>query len=117
MTEKHMRLAVPSGWAVLQNKWLDIDPEGDLDFFQAHFAGELLWIASANYLPEKGWQVLTNAYDINLGWFPGGDPNGQFRLVVYHHDWNNDVKQFESRDRHAVRDQLEAWLAQYAGKQ
>ncbi len=75
---RHHPLQIPGGWIVAQNHFFDITPEaamlesGRLDF---PFVEDIL--------------QLTNDYRrmaLDLGWYPDGDPNGHYRLVLIQWD-------------------------------
>ena len=74
---QHHPLRIPSGWMVTQNHFYDIVPsevlnEGRLDY---PFVQDVLQLHN---------QHLRMTLD--LGWYPDGDPNGSFRLVLIQWD-------------------------------
>jgi len=74
---RHHPLQIPSGWLVAQNHFMDVAPaetlEGDrLDF---PFVEDILQLRNDHL-----------RMTLDLGWYPDGDPNGSFRLLLIQWD-------------------------------
>ena len=74
---QHQSLRIPSGWLVAQNHFYDVTPssvcsDGRLDF---PFVQDILQLRNRNL-----------RMPLDLGWYPDGDPNGSYRLVLVQWD-------------------------------
>ncbi|BFH68977.1 MAG: hypothetical protein E6230_27125 [Paenibacillus dendritiformis] len=108
-----MPLRIPQGFAVGYNKFYDADPEmaedSDMLGNWTYFTEDLLQIDKMA-LHQGRWEIPSeDKCIIDLGWYPDSSREGQYRLVIANEEWEI-YKQFSSRDRHDIRDTLEAWL-------
>ncbi len=67
---------------------------------------------------EKKVEQNTHKLGIDLGWYPEGDPNGTYALVVIQDsDWEHPIQSFYSRSTTKVVCTLKQWLKQYLNYQ
>ena len=75
---RHHPLQIPSGWMVAQNHLYEVSPDdvllecGRLDF---PFVEDILQLRNDHL-----------HMTLDLGWYPDGDPNGSFRLLLIQWD-------------------------------
>ena len=75
---RHHPLQIPSGWMVAQNHFYDVTPvdalldDGRLDF---PFVEDMLQLRNDHL-----------RMTLDLGWYPDGDPTGNFRLLLIQWD-------------------------------
>lgn len=103
-------LPIPSGWKVMWNHLLKTDitsfPPDDRIWF--YLTEDLVYI-----VPKKPRNNADN-YAIDLGWYPDGNPDGQYGLVVIrNNDWNNPVESVDSRNHEEIVKKIEEFLIQY----
>ncbi|MFE7237823.1 hypothetical protein [Streptomyces sp. NPDC057580] len=101
-------MRIPAGWAVIFNIFMEF-PSGDPPTpaeFEA-YRGEDILSAQRIAFTGEGWAVDTSADVIDLGWYPGGDPDGTYRLCLVRDGWDNIPVQFEHRDCYAVQKALD----------
>ena len=102
-------LRIPTGWWVAKNDFYDLSPEvldGNLSpagvFVQDILSIER-WRGGTPVSPEQD-------FVLDLGWYPDGDPEGRYRLVLLRKNWDHVLQTFESRDRYAIQRTLDRWL-------
>ncbi|WP_052350375.1 hypothetical protein [Paenibacillus gorillae] len=120
-----MRLKIPAGYAITYNKFHDVDPipeEGDEDFLSNwfYFTEDILQISKLANV--NGWHVIpeNNTYLIDLGWYPDGSQNGEYRLEQIQVDeegCGDRLKIKRSKDRFEIRDTIELWLRELNNNQ
>lgn len=101
----YMKLALPLGWAILDNKFEDEDPiivDGELVNWHC-FVEDLLWIQQVSMDPNDPRQLRYGDYSIDLGWYPDSDPEGSYRLVVLWKGWDNLLLDHRTRDRFEIQ--------------
>ena len=81
-------LRIPSGWEVTWNVFCEVDPN-----FEESHTGAVGFTENMLQIVNKQTSIL-----IDLGWYPEGDPKGQFRLVAIRTD-GTDAEQTSARDR------------------
>lgn len=103
-------LRIPSGWGIEYNHFSENNPsdypnpENDVWFFE--FVEDILLIR------RKTKDIIL---DIDLGWYPEGNPNGNFVLyAIKNNNWDCPLKEFVSRDRLEVLNKIEEWLEYYS---
>lgn len=108
-------LRVPPGWRIDINNLVELDPTAEnIDYF----GGSSMF--SATHEPRRFW--------IDVEWRPEFDVNGEFRLTVQYAPWQRTergrrmtnaplhfrdaehVHTFTTRSRHALVNELHAWL-------
>jgi len=100
-------LRIPTNWIVTYNKFYDIDPIMENGQFVngGHFDEDLLVIE--RYIPNAAkWP----RYVIDLGWRPSSDFKGTYGLTLILENFENILREFESRDRFEIEKKLEEWL-------
>jgi len=114
-----MRLKVPRGWAVLDNKFYDTEPipsEGSDPFIEnwdEGFIEDVMWIQEA-VISDSGHSILpeTNYFNIDISWRPDSRIEGQYYASLA---WCSDnelrnIVLFESKNRFDIRDKIEFWM-------
>jgi hypothetical protein len=114
-----MRLKVPRGWAVLDNKFYDTDPipgeapDSFIENWDEGFIEDVMWIQEA-IISDSGHFRLpeTDHFNIDISWRPDSRMEGQYYASLA---WsgNNELRNialFESKDRFAIRDKIEFWM-------
>jgi hypothetical protein len=106
-------LRIPTGWVIDWNGFLEVDPIFDVGEVESiGFGEDLLQIS------DKTRSIL-----LDLGWYPSGDPNGEYRLVAIrrHSDedemrasWDRPLRSLASRSRMEIVRVLEEWLWHFA---
>ena len=106
-------LRIPTGWAVEWNLFLEIDPTFEADDARSiGFGEDLLQISNGK-----------NAVLLDLGWYPSGDPDGEYHLIAIreHADedemrssWDRPLRALASRSRLEIVQAVEDWLWHYA---
>lgn len=114
-----MPLRIPQGYAVCFNEFYDIVPfsHSDKDFLlvSGYFKEDILQISKMD-VEDGRWIIPEEHLIIDLGWYPDGDPDGQYTLklatIRKDLDWET-IKVHKTRDRFEVRDTIEEWLQEY----
>ncbi|NLK98831.1 MAG: hypothetical protein GX272_12285 [Epulopiscium sp.] len=115
---KIMPIKIPGGFAVTYNKFFDVEPvqseesKGGLQNW-GYFTQDIMQIIKIGlkkgkwYIPSKDYMI------IDLGWYPDGDPNGEYGLslaiVREDNSWDT-IKEFSSKNRFEVKDKIEEWM-------
>jgi hypothetical protein len=115
-----MRLRVPRGWAVMDNKFYDVSPvpathsDSHIDNWDEGFIEDTLWIQECIFTGVGSGYTLPefNCFHIDLGWYPDSRIEGQYQARL---KWCSDdelrcVDVFENKDRFEVRDKIEFWM-------
>ncbi|PNV60641.1 hypothetical protein C0033_17920 [Clostridium sp. chh4-2] len=114
-------IRIPSGWEVLFNNLTELEPD-DVpktadEIWNFQFVQDILYIRNRR-TRKKDHKVYEHELGIDLGWYPDGDPEGFFRLVVVKDgDWENPLRQLESRKKAEIVSQMEEWLLEFSGTQ
>lgn len=114
---KLLRLQVPRGWAVLDNKLYDIDPIVDNDGssianWYEGFIEDVIWIQETK-LTENGLVIPKhNHFNVDVGWYPDSRIEGEYCATL---SWCSpeemiDVEKFRSKNRFEIRDKIESWM-------
>ncbi|MDE7228910.1 MAG: hypothetical protein K2N56_00385 [Oscillospiraceae bacterium] len=106
-------LRIPPHWTMELNKLEDIDPETlppeDKTWLFA-FNEDILHMYSI-ISRKRNKQTEEQKLGIDLGWYPDGDPNGNFVLqAVLNEDWLDPLMKFSSRNKNEIVNTLEKWL-------
>ncbi len=106
-------LRIPPHWTMELNKLEDIDPEmlppEDENWLLA-FNEDILYMRS-QISRIRNNQTEKQEFIIDLGWYPDGDPNGNFVLqAVLNEDWLDPLMKFSSRNKDEIVETLEKWL-------
>ncbi len=60
---------------------------------------------------KENKQTIKHTIAIDLGWYPDGDPGGNYRLVTILDDnWENPVLTVETRSTQEIVDTMELWM-------
>jgi hypothetical protein len=111
MSSKLMPLKIPSTWAVIYNSFADEDLIiQDKRISNSNFYQEDLLSIERIFFVDNIWHTLPMGHVLDLGWYPGADPNGRYRLTLLRGDWDNVILQFESKDRQRIREVVEQCL-------
>ena len=106
-------LRIPPHWTMELNKLEEIDPETlppeDNNWLFA-FNEDILYMYS-EINRKRNEQTEVQKLGIDLGWYPDGDPEGNFVLqAVLNDDWNDPLMKFSSRSKDEIVKTLEKWL-------
>ena len=110
-----IQLKVPAGYAVVYNKFYDVEPilsEDSDDFIEnwGFFTEDLLQIIKLKikkgkwYVPEREDTIL-----FDIGWYPDSNINGEYSLQLVDGEWN-EIKSISSKDRFVIKEVLEEWM-------
>jgi len=113
-----LRIRVPQGWAVLDNKFYDAIPEidGESDFIRNWHEGfieDALWLQECHADTHEGYRLPRHSFfSIALSWLPDSNINGSYyaKLSRCEGDDITEVALFESTNRFEVRTRIELWL-------
>ncbi|WP_459480887.1 hypothetical protein [Clostridium saccharoperbutylacetonicum] len=99
-------LKIPGGWEIVQNRFLDIEPEElnkDDDIWD-EFTQDILQIQ------HKKRNVI-----IDLGWYPDIDPCGHYRVVaIKDTNWESPIERYESRSKEDIKNKIEFLLEKFS---
>lgn len=106
-------LRIPPNWTIKLNKLKDIDP-------QTLAPEDETWLFAFNEDIISMESVITRKQNkqseeqkliIDLGWYPDGEPEGNFILqAVLNEDWVDPLMRFSSRSKDEIVKTLEKWL-------
>jgi hypothetical protein len=113
-----LRIRIPQGWAVLDNKFYDSVPEidGESDFIRnwnEGFIEDVLWMQECRYDANGGYRLPENSlFSIDLSWLPDSRVNGSYyaKLMRCEGEDTIEVESFESTNRFEVRTRIELLL-------
>ncbi|NLR95026.1 hypothetical protein [Flammeovirga agarivorans] len=113
-----MGIQMPMGWAMLDNKFFDVDPIEDEDGefiknWHEGFIEDVLWIDEVKLENGKYNIVEKNFFSIDLGWYPDMSIDGKYTLTlkwISNDGIVHDIDIFRNRDRYKIRKQLHHWL-------
>jgi hypothetical protein len=108
-----MRLRIPMSYAVCYNQFHDVEPgEAEEDGFLVNwsdFSEDILQVVRMEIIDGQWVFPTKNKKIIDLGWYPSGKVNGQYKLVLVDEEWT-ELRVFYSRDKIEIRDTLEEWM-------
>ncbi len=113
-----MKIKIPRGWAVLDNKFYDTNPlvdEGS-DFINNWYEGfieDVLWIKECSVTQDGKFEIPDkNHFYIDITWFPDSRINGQYYATLFWMalDEVTEIEYFESKDRFQVCKKIEFWI-------
>lgn len=106
-------LRIPPNWTMKLNKLKDIDP-------QTLAPEDETWLFAFNEDIISMESVITRKQNkqseeqkliIDLGWYPDGEPEGNFILqAVLNEDWVDPLMKFSSLNKDEIVKMLEKWL-------
>jgi hypothetical protein len=113
-----LRIRIPQGWAVLDNKFCDVAPEidGDSDFIRnwnEGFTEDVLWMQECHSDAYGGYRFPKHPFfSIDLSWLPDSRINGSYYAKLSRCEGEDtiEVELFESTNRFEVRTRIEFWL-------
>ena len=114
-----LRLRIPKGWVVLDNKLYDTEPltEGNnssITNWDEGFVEDVLWIQESSISEGGQYEIpKQNHFNIDISWLPDSNINGQYHATLSWCDEDEmiDIEKFKSKDRHEVRDKIEFWMS------
>ncbi|WP_018344243.1 hypothetical protein [Cytophaga aurantiaca] len=113
-----LRIGIPYGWVVLDNKLYDSDPQADfgrsfINNWYEGFTDDVLWIQEC-LVNEQGEYAIpkTNHFNIDISWLPGNDINGKYyaKLSWMAIDEMFEIEKFDCANRFEIRDRIEYWM-------
>ena len=106
-----MKLEIPRGWTISDNKFYDtlpsIDKDGHITNWHEGFSEDVLWIQETVFTNNKFEIPQTECFDIDLSFLAG-----QYvaKLRYTSQTETHDIEVIISKDRFEVRDKIETWL-------
>jgi hypothetical protein len=97
-------IPLPAMWCIMNHQLWDQDPEVDANgnlVDGGAFCQDLVWIAQVRRKEER-WVVDLNLPQIDVGWYPDGDPNGQYGIEVVQVGNDSPLFEYEFRNRHLI---------------
>jgi hypothetical protein len=118
-----MRLMIPRGWVVLDNKLYDTEPltDGKDTFITNAFEGfieDVLWIQETIINQEGHYDIPAyNHFTIGINWLPDSKIDGQYYAKLHWcgEEEMEEVETLETKDRFQIRDRIEYWMAEIKG--
>lgn len=99
-----------SDWRFVYNKLESLEPDdlsADDPAWNFTLTQDIL-----NMRSDRGEQTVI----IDLGWYPDGDPSGEYRLIaLLDENYLDPILEFTSRSTREIVDTLELWLFEYLG--
>lgn len=110
-------IRVPAGWEVIINKLSEIEPDTienpEDNLWFTEFVEDVLYICQKRK-ERNNHQTIEHELGIDIGWYPDGNPQGSFHMVVVRDgDWENPLKVLSSRKKSEIVPELEKWLLDY----
>ena len=108
-----MKLSIPTGWVIFDNKFFDVEPipesSGFISNFYAGFVEDVLWLESVF---DKENISKVNYWSIDLSWLPDSRIEGFYYLRLFWCSKNNMelIEELETKSRFEIREKLEFWL-------
>lgn len=108
------RLDIPAGWGVSYHQFYDEEMRvvnGEIENWNVYKTSLAQFIKM--HIVNGTYQIPAEYLLIDLGFYPEGDPNGQFELemaTVTKEDGWISHKVFSSKDRYEIRETLENWM-------
>lgn len=106
-------LRIPPNWTMKLNKLEDIDPETlspEDETWLFAFNEDIIYLES-KITRERNNQTEEQKLTVDLGWYPDGEPDGNFLLqAVLNEDWLDPLMKFSSRNKDEIVKTLEKWL-------
>lgn len=113
MSAKLVPLNIPSGWAVVHNRFGDQDPLIQNGGIVNHvdYSDNLLSIRSLKADSDQ-WEIDPEGYHLQLGWYPASNPNGCYRLQLQKLQSvpEKEIFEYTSKKRSAIRQIIEQCL-------
>ncbi|MFJ3099225.1 hypothetical protein [Streptomyces hydrogenans] len=104
-----MPVRVPAGWAVVFNLFIEfpIDQPPTSEEYEAYLGEDILSLQRVG-VNDGRWEVAGDVID--LGWYPGEDPSGVYRLCLVRDRWKDVPVTFEHRDCYVIQKALDTLL-------
>lgn len=109
-------LRIPKGWAVLDNKFYDVDPKLDEDGFiinwEEGFMDDVLWITECKLLDSgKMGMPESNCFSIDLGWYPESTIKGGYSVSLFLDSKDRiEIDSYSNQNRFLIKDKIEFWM-------
>lgn len=105
-------LRIAAGWLVSHNVFVEWRPDRVDSLTE-----DLLQLSSCRRGTAGGWEIDPAGFLIDVGWYPDGDPDGTFRVVVVSPDFRGEeILAVEHRDPDVVRDVIAACTSMLTSK-
>lgn len=110
-----MPLRIASHWVTAFNIFVEFpdDAPPTPAEVESFLSEDILSMEHVGFHPD-GWKHLPSDYLIDLGWYPGGDPDGAYRLCLLRGNWDDVPVQFEHRNCYAVQKAIDKVIAMLA---
>jgi hypothetical protein len=115
---QRMPLKIPTGYAIGYSEFYDVDPvlieESKESILENsfYFQEDLLQVMKMD-IKEGEWYIPSKHLLIDLGWYPDGKSNGNYRLIlaIVEEGCEWDVlKEFRSQNRYEIQHTIEKWM-------
>jgi hypothetical protein len=115
-----LRLRIPKGWVVLDNKLYDTEPltaghSNSITNWDEGFVEDVLWIQESRINQDGHYEIpKLNHFNIDISWLPDCDIHGQYHATLSWcgEDGMIDIEKFKNRDRHEIRQKIEFWMSE-----
>ncbi|MET3195182.1 hypothetical protein [Bacillus sp. OAE603] len=104
--QKLQPLRISTGWEVTYNTFLELDP--------SNINNDEEWLMN---FTESLFQAIHKRRNIliDLGWYPEGDPKGNFGIeLIKNYEWGKPLESFSSKDKDKVVEKLELLMLMVA---
>ncbi len=113
-----MRLKIPKGWVILDNKFHDTEPELDLETgliknWNEGFTEDALWIQEYSLSNDGKFKMSEyNYYNIDISWISQENTIGEYfaKLSWISLDEMIEVESLSSQNRFEIRNIIEQWM-------
>ena len=114
-----MRLSIPKGWAILDNKFFDTEPFPEehselISNWYEGFIEDVLWIQETLVTDNGEFEIpKINHFHIDISWLPDSSIKGEYYATL---SWCSpeeliDLESLTSKNRFEIRDKIEFWMA------
>ncbi|WP_013321363.1 hypothetical protein [Gloeothece verrucosa] len=105
------QLQIPTGWNVVCHQFYDVEPDSSIFNIQVKgLLNENIW----ELFIEDLLQLQNSQYNLilDLGWYPEGDPNGCYKLIlIQHQDWEAPLATYQSKKKDEIVNKINLWLS------
>lgn len=114
-----MRLSIPRGWVVLDNKFFDTEPLHEehselISNWYEGFIDDVLWIQETLVTDNGEFEIpKINHFNIDISWRPDSNIKGEYSTTL---SWCStdeliNLESLMSKNRFEIRDKIEFWMA------
>lgn len=109
-----VELKVPAGWEIVINNFYYL-PLSELETYtKEEYEKAWLWGFLQDLLYVRRSKEKKNQIGIDLGWYPEGEENGAYGLVVIKDDdWERPLQKYKSRNIDDIIEKINFLLEEY----